>query len=286
MARINIEDSLFTDERFLDLIVKAGNQHLAKGMVLSAFMLAQKTWIEFRGIPIDRWPEDLNLLIETKIASVSGGLVSVIGSKEQFAWLDQKSQAGKKGGKSKSPKKLKNLAQNSKRDRNETETKPKREVNVPKPLTLSLSLTTNSFSNSNSNSNSFSEVPSEPDEPATQPAENGDKKLNSLIWESFRSAYVLRYKAEPVRNAKINSIVANLRKRLGEDAVAVVQFYVGSNNGFYLSKTHGLEFCLKDAESLHVQWQKGRAITRADVQAFEKQAVMADTLQAIKDGNI
>lgn len=117
-------------------------------------------------------------------------------------------------------------------------------------------------------------------------AAQSDKTLNASIWESYLSAYRLRYKVDPVRNAKVNGIVSQLGKRLGAEAVAVVAFFVTSNQTYYLQRTHAIDCCLKDAESLHVQWQKGKAITRADVHEFEKKAVMAETLQAIKDGTI
>jgi len=107
MARINIEDSIYTDNDFLKLIVKVGCQYKAMGIWVSGVKLAQKTWIEFESIPQNKWSQDLDPLIECNLAQrKEDGSVYLRGSKEQFAWLNQKSEAGKKS----SNNKLKQLA--------------------------------------------------------------------------------------------------------------------------------------------------------------------------------
>lgn len=276
MARLNIEDSLFTDRRFQDLVAKTGNPDLALGIVVSAFLLAQKTWIEHGGIPIDRWPDSLNILLECKLASVSGSLIYVTGSKEQFAWLEQKSNAGKKGGKSKSPKKLKTLAQNSKRGRSETETEPKREVNAPKPLTLSLSLSPTLSTNSNSEV-SF-------DEKNSSSAEVVELTPTQQVWESYENAYLLRWKQKPVRNAQVNSQIKKLVEKLGMDAVEVARFYVNHNKKFYVENCHSVSFLLKDAEALATQWKNNRPVTAKDAQQIEQKSIMQKTWEDIEGG--
>lgn len=111
-------------------------------------------------------------------------------------------------------------------------------------------------------------------------------ELNKKIWQSYFDAYLKRYKTEPIRNATVNTQISNLGKRLGEDAVEVVAFFVSSNNGFYLQKLHQVGLCLADAESLHTQWRRGRAITQADVRSFEKTQTFNDTLNRIESGEI
>lgn len=102
------------------------------------------------------------------------------------------------------------------------------------------------------------------------PAKPGGPSLGSLIWESYRKAYAARYGVDPVRNARTNGQCAQIGKRLGGDAPHVAEFFVGHNEGFYLKRTHDLGLFLKDAESLHTQWKRGKAVTSTDVRSFER----------------
>lgn len=95
MARINIEDSVYRDLRFLNLVAKTGSPHCALGMLVAAWSLAQKHWLKTGCIPVDHWPDDLNPLIDVGLASRRDESVYVNGSKEQFSWLTQRSEAGK-----------------------------------------------------------------------------------------------------------------------------------------------------------------------------------------------
>jgi hypothetical protein len=107
MPRINIEDSLFKDPRWYSLILKCGDQYKALGIVATAWILAQKHWLEHGCIPQKAWLKDLDLLIETELAERwDDGSIYVKGSKKAFAWLIQRSEAGRKGGKKKAQNRL------------------------------------------------------------------------------------------------------------------------------------------------------------------------------------
>lgn len=116
--------------------------------------------------------------------------------------------------------------------------------------------------------------------------ENPNSDLNRRIWESYAAAYSKRWRKDPVRNAKVNSNVAQLALRLGEDAIGVVEFFVLHNDAFYVKKTHDIGLCLSDAETLHTQWVRGRAITGTDVKQFEKQQQNANLFAAIDRGEV
>ena len=82
MARINIEDSLFKDRRFLKLLTKLGCEYKALGMISSAWILAQENWLKYKCIPEKAWPKDLDILIEVELAErIEGGDVYVKGSR-------------------------------------------------------------------------------------------------------------------------------------------------------------------------------------------------------------
>lgn len=101
MARINIEDSLWKDDRFQDLMIKTGNRHTAKGMILELWTLAQEYWFPNRkAIPLERIRQaGLQLVIDVGLAVIEESGVKAIGTDKAFDWLFQRQEAGKKGGK-------------------------------------------------------------------------------------------------------------------------------------------------------------------------------------------
>ena len=277
MARINIEDSIYRDSGFLKLLAKTGSEYTALGMVITAWNLSQKYWLKHGGVPAKNWPEDLNILLEVKIAKLvenpqrNETVVYVRGSKDQFKWLEQRSVAGK----SRSTKKLTKLA--------ETRKKPKRELNGPErdgtgvnetqPLSLSLSLS--------------------PTLPLSQPlpqtlAKQGLQKTerNRQVWEAYRDAYFSRYRVNPVRNAKVNKQISQLADRLGDEAMEIVKFYLDHPKAFYVSKMHDIGVCLADAEALRTQWARGKAVTENDIKRFSKNQEQQQLLDAIERGEV
>lgn len=140
MARINIEDSLYRDIRFISLVGKLGSVEMALGSLFRAYALAQEWFLSdetARLIPLSKWKQQLikDEIIEVGLAEVRGEYVYVAGSEVQFAWLLQKSEAGKQGGR---PKKK---AYETGRFSNESERNSPESGS--KPLTLSLPLSHN-----------------------------------------------------------------------------------------------------------------------------------------------
>lgn len=117
-----------------------------------------------------------------------------------------------------------------------------------------------------------------------EPGENFSED-NKKIWDEYFNAYRYRYGVEPVRNARVNSQVSQLRQRIGvEDAIAVVNFFLTHNDSWYLKQTHSFGVCLRDAETLRTQMLNGRAITSVDVKRVEKMQGNSDLIEAMKRG--
>lgn len=144
MARINIEDSLWSDPRFMRLCIKMGDEFKAIGAVVSAWRQAQKHYcpdkkpipqkdFEAAGLPIE--------LVDVGLAVKCEDGFKMKGSDEHFAWWFQRWEAGKKGGR---PSKTEN------RPVSET----KRKVSDRNRVKPSIS---NSISSSTSNSESISD---------------------------------------------------------------------------------------------------------------------------------
>lgn len=292
MARLNIEDCWWTDPRRSLLIKKLGEER-ADIVAIRAWRLAQEFWKSNKGLVPDYLFQTLECwqdLIDAKLADVRGAFVYVRGSSAYLDWLREQKETASKAGKASAEARKKKTGTAQPNGRNakkqSTEHSEKSNGNRTESNGIEPSVSGSySVSGSCSVSNLDSLVSEAPSDDSV-PKNSASKELNKKIWESYFEAYKSRYGVEPVRNAKVNGIVSSLGKRLGEDAVAVVAFFLTSNNSYYLQRTHAIDCCLRDAESLHVQWQKGRAITQKDVQEFSKKAVMAETLKAIKEGTI
>ena len=107
MARINIEESIWSDPRFLKLCVKLGDQFRAVGMIVMAWRLAQEFWCpEKKRIPKRRWAdaELPDLLFECGLAEIQDGEIYVRGTAESFSWYFERIDAARRGGKASAEK--------------------------------------------------------------------------------------------------------------------------------------------------------------------------------------
>jgi hypothetical protein len=96
-------------------------------------------------------------------------------------------------------------------------------------------------------------------------------------WEAYSKAYNERYGTQPVRNAKTNTLCAQLVDRLGADeAPAVAAFYPRTRNSYHVSRGHSLQCLVGDAEKIRTEWATGNQITQT-------QAKQEDRLQNTGD---
>jgi hypothetical protein len=257
MARINIEDSIYRDERFHRLSAFEG-KYKALGLCVAAWDLAHNWYLKHPDglIPFSEWATqpELALLEKYGLAERLENGIYVKGSKTQCEYLSKRSLAGKKGG-------LKS-----------------QEISASKRKQIEQNQPSSSSSSSISTSSSSSKKNKSITEGVKAPA----RSLGSEIWDSYRGAYVNRYGVEPVRNQTTNTQCANLGKRLGESAIEVVRFYLTHNDGYYLRNQHPIGLCLSQAESLHTQWQRGVAVTGTQVRNAEKTINNAETLEALR----
>jgi hypothetical protein len=119
VARINVEDGLFIDQRWLDLVVKLQNADTALGALVRAWRVAQDYWKQnSNGIPKAVWKaQRLNdTIIEVGLAEDLGEFVKIWNSEKHFAWVRQKVEAGKAGGKKSGTARSKTIKENQKRN--------------------------------------------------------------------------------------------------------------------------------------------------------------------------
>lgn len=108
--------------------------------------------------------------------------------------------------------------------------------------------------------------------PARKPKVPKSPAPTAAVWEAYSEAYEARYHVQPVRNATVNGVLAQLVARLGADAAEVARFYLSHQKAYYINKSHSVQALLSDAEALHTQCMNGRAVTST-------QALQADRTQ-------
>lgn len=102
------------------------------------------------------------------------------------------------------------------------------------------------------------------------------KELRGRVWNGYSVAYAAKYGVEPVRNAKTNSAIANIVKRIGSDAEAVAVWFVSHPDAFYVKSLHDVTLLLKDCERLRTQWATGRTITNQSPNGYKSQKQIND----------
>jgi hypothetical protein len=97
MARINIDDKLWSDARFDALKNLVGNELIAIGMVVKSFRIAQEYWkTETQLIPFQIWKlYNFDAMEIVGLALRRDNGVYIKGSNDQFDWLKKKQEAGK-----------------------------------------------------------------------------------------------------------------------------------------------------------------------------------------------
>lgn len=106
--------------------------------------------------------------------------------------------------------------------------------------------------------------------------------VSSDAWDSYSTAYQARYGAEPVRNSRVNGQLAQFVGRIpAEEAPLVAAFYVGHQNGLYVSAMHPVNLLLRDAEKLRTEWATKRQITRAEANQADRTQTNANAFGAM-----
>ena len=97
------------------------------------------------------------------------------------------------------------------------------------------------------------------------------------VWSAYAAAYEQRYGVPPVRNATVNTQLANLVKRIGaDDAPHVAAFYVHHNSAFYVRRGHVVGAMLADAEKLRTEWATNRRVTDTEARQADRRQAAGD----------
>lgn len=120
--------------------------------------------------------------------------------------------------------------------------------------------------------------------PETAPKKT-DATPGSRVFEAYALAYDKRYGCTPMRNQAINSIAKKIYEQAGEEAMALVQHYVGMNKRVYLEKSHALQTCLWDLQAVRTAFVTGKTMTSTRAAEMDKEQTFREVIYGIeRDG--
>lgn len=247
MARINIEDSLFKDQRWWKLMIKTQCEYKALGLIVKAWILAQEHWLKYKSIPAKTWPKELNILIDVEFASKrENGDVYIKGSKKAFAWLDQRSNAGKHKNR-----------QNQYNDKGVE--RPLTERNGMEPLTLSLTLPLNTN---------------------TKKRTKGDGSTNRSA--DFIGIYVKAFQkrypgSRPEISGKVlGQIKTFLKDRTFERSCDLIQAYFQMEDPWFLKKAHDFSTFLSNIQKISTSLDMGVEDPNSELAKFSRKMALRE----------
>lgn len=269
MARINLEDQFWVD--ILDLAVKLGDKDKAIGNAVRWFRFSQEahkegklvTEAEFKGNGFSEH------LIPVFAERVEAG-IQARGASKFFGWLKKKKAAGRKGGKSKSPKKLRNLKQFQGSEANRSKTEAS-----------SSSYYSSSSSVSSSTSDSVSEVKARTPKKAS--AVEGVQGVIGLYCDLWKN----KYGDHPDIGGPEAGIVKNLVKDFGiEKAGAYVRSYLEMPDKWFLTKRHDLVTLKTNLNKVKHFMSTGKHVTQKEINQIDAHITNQNTREALRNGEI
>ncbi len=269
MARINIEDSIWSDSRFMKLLLKLQDERTAIGAVVMAWKIAQKYWCpDKKPIPHIEWLRS-NIgreFIDVGLADEKEDGVYVRGSEKHFAWWFEKQDAGRRSAESRKkkygssqPQKPDNFVEQTSNTTDFCSKIPEQVFENPRTSFSS------SFSFSNSKKNIRLKAPTDCVSVAPQSNLVGlkvpQKKNQSEFIKAYVDAYQERYKTRPscIDDSKTWGRVGHfVKNRPMQACVHLIQVYLQLDDPWFIKKFHDLETFFQNVNKVAVSLNHGR----------------------------
>jgi hypothetical protein len=299
MARVNLEEEFYAGGSLRKAGKELGSEKLAIGYLAflwhdsQAELRATGTWGEIA----DWLRTDTEVEAETVIAALlkSGFLkqldhehYEIAGNEEQIEARVKKLKASQKGAEA-TQKKWAELKGKQKEGHKQAISPRKRRLKPSDDEAIttlnSIQFNSTQFNSIQDNSiqcNSDLNLASSVEPAEIKISEPEQIKPTTLVWESYAEAYKRRYGTAPVRNAKTNSQITQLVKRLSEsEAPDVAAFYVTHNAWKYTNAGHAIGMLLLDAEKLRTEWATNRQITSSEGKALDSRQTNLNAFAAV-----
>lgn len=256
MARINVEERLYSDKRWTKLVIKLQDEEKALGALVRAWSTAQHYWkLNDHGIPKGVWKtqELNNALIDAGLAIENGDFIKMVDSEIHFAWIRQKVKAGQAGGIESGKSRVEKIEEFPKQDEADGSADKRSEASSSSSSSYSNSLNTK-YTKGEKNLKIVSDGALEAKPLGTQlklisetqiqknpvkkkPAVEG---VNVLIAE-YVKAYQKRYgsKTRPDVSGKVQGEMGRLLQDLPLDRIVeLIQVYLQMDDRWFLTKAH------------------------------------------------
>jgi hypothetical protein len=110
------------------------------------------------------------------------------------------------------------------------------------------------------------------------------KTDGSRVWEAYADEYRRRYRCDPVRDARANTVCANLVRALGaSEAPEIARWYVGSNDSWFVRRKHPVGDLMQNAQRFATEWRQGRRGTTTEAMEIDRRAEQAEVYQRVID---
>lgn len=261
MARINIEDAIYKDMRFIQLVQKLGSVDSALGALVRAWSLAQAHYLSAetdRLIPVFEWNRQCipHAIVEVGLAEERDAGIYICGAEKQFAWLLQRQDAGRKGGR---PKLDTTIVIPDESDRLTTESGRIAEQSGSNPLTLSLTLPLSQEKNLRK------ELKANSREKRSPPPGMG------LFIATYATAWKARWKSRPDLRGKVQGQIKTFLADCPIDrACELIQVYCQMEEPFFVTKCHDFGTFLENIGKVNIALDTGQLPGTTDPFAFFK----------------
>lgn len=278
MARINVEESIWSNSKFLRLCIALGDEQKAIGMMVIAWRTAQRFWCpNKKPIPDSEW-SDAGLyfdLIDHGLAKRVDGGIYVNGTEDNFDWWFKASDKGKKSAKARMAKfgtsQPINTEPCSNRVRTAPEPLPNQSEALPLPPSLALTTKNKEFltgekkqkSSHNKKRSAFANNTSLSDieEPNTSltadpPAAYPGREFVKIYVEAFKKKY--GENTRPSLDGKVLGLIKTLLKTTPLDrAKNLIAVYFQMDDKWFETKNHDFVTFMSNLDKIGVALDTG-----------------------------
>lgn len=283
MARINVEDILWSDTRFMRLCIAMKDEARAIGYMVLAWKLAQKHWCpEKSPIPkADFVKNHLPIeLIECGLAIETEQGVKMCGSEQHFAWWFQRSEAGKRSASSRKEEHGSSQPNSNGRSTAVDGTST--------PLRTSISSSSSSSSSNSKTLINNRETPPEklPEKTASPPAVKTAGQNVHFLLGVYIKAYQDRFGVRPDDSGKTRGILQRLNKDYHTDKLAdMIQVFCQMNDTWFETKQFDLVTFENNLNKVLYALGKGNEYSSVDAKRKREDQEMWADIEKSKAGD-